>query len=433
MTPPPEPKLKLKNRLLPLLVGLLLVLTLIFPHESWLMMLVGLGLLWLICYLWAWALTMGLSLERDMRFGWAQVGDRLEERFTLTNSSGVPALWVEVNDHSTLPDHHISQVRSVGSLAQTRWKAQGVCTQRGIFTLGPTTLRSGDPFGLYEVTLHHPACVTLTVTPPIVPLPTIEVAPGGRAGEGRPNPHAMEQTINTDGVRDYVPGDSLRYIHWPTSARQGELYVHQFQNTPAGDWWLILDLEAKAQVGQGQNSTEEHGVIMAASLADKGLRDGRGVGLLAYGEELVWLRPDRGDTQRQKILQALATAHPGEQSLAALLAQISLGRLASLILITPSTDSRWLEALTPLLRRGAVATVLLLDPIAFGDHRDSTPLQSLLTDLNIATYPLTPDLLDRPESRPGHQGQWAWRVSPLGKAIATQKPREMAWRKLGGA
>jgi uncharacterized protein (DUF58 family) len=279
---------------MPGLVGLLLVLHLAVPYRGWLILLVGLGGAWLASYLWARSLADGLRLVREMRFGWAQVGDRLEERFTLVNEGMLPGLWVEVVDHSTVPDYRVSRVSGVGGGSQSRWHTKGVCTRRGLFTLGPTTLRTGDPFGLYTVTLHHPDSATLMVTPPILSLPTIEVAPGGRTGEGRPRANAPERTVGAASVRDYVQGDSLRWIHWPTSARRDSLFVKLFDGTPAGDWWVFLDLDQSAQAGQGQASTEEHGVILAASLADRGLRSGRAVGLVTHGEELVWLPPQEG-------------------------------------------------------------------------------------------------------------------------------------------
>jgi uncharacterized protein (DUF58 family) len=341
-----------------------------YPHEVWLMGLLTLGGVWLISYWWAKGLAQGLHLTRQIRFGWAQVGDRLEEQFTLVNQSRWPALWVEVLDQSTLPDYQPGRVTGVSGQGVNRWKTEGVCTRRGVFTLGPTLLRSGDPFGLYTVTVHQPDSTTLTVTPPVVPLPTIEVAPGGRAGEGRPQPNALERTVDAATVRPYHPGDARQAIHWPTSARREALFVRRFETTPAGDWWLVLDVDEQVQVGQGANSTLEHGVILAASLADRGLRAGRGVGLLAYGQTLTWLPPKQADAQRWQILRALATVTPGSHPLAELLAQPSFGRLASLIIITPNTGSGWIGRLPTLLRAKAVATVLLLDPLAFGGTAD---------------------------------------------------------------
>jgi uncharacterized protein (DUF58 family) len=413
-------------------VGLLLGLQLIVPFRGWLILLVGLGSGWLISYLWARSLARKLRLIREVRFGWTQVGDRLEERFTLINEGWAPALWVEVIDHSTMPYYQTSRVTGVGGQEENRWQTHTVCTRRGLFSLGPTSLHSGDPFGLYTVSLHFPQFVTLLVTPPVVPLPSIEVAPGGRAGEGRPRANALERTVVVAGVREYVPGDTLNWIHWPTSAHRNSLFVRSFESTPAGDWWIFLDLDRRVQVAQDEAATEEHGVILAASLADRGLRWGRAVGLVAYGEELVWLPPQAGDGQRQAILRALALVNPGPRSLAEVLARVrpALGQQASLIIITPAANGDWVEALLPLLRRGAVATGLLLDPVSFGGMGDARGTLALLTDLGVTRYLITRDLLDRPEARPGHQGRWEWRITPTGRAIAVGQPGHASWKVL---
>jgi len=428
----PEPRLRLNTYLLPVLVGLLLVLHLAVPYRGWLILLVGLGGAWLVSYLWVRSLANGLRLVREMRFGWAQVGDQLEERFTLINEGMLSSLWVEVVDHTTMPDYQASRVSGVGGRSSIRWHTKGVCTRRGLFTLGPTTLRAGDPFGVYSVTLQYTDSATLMVTPPILPLPTIEVAPGGRAGEGRPRADAPERTVSVASVRDYVQGDNLRWIHWPTSAHRDSLFVKLFDGTPAGDWWVFLDLDQGVQAGQGEASTEEHGVILAASLADRGLRLGRAVGLVTHGAEFVWLPPQDNNSQRWAILRALALAERGSRPLAELLARACprFGERTSLVIITPSVEGDWVEALWPLMCRGAVPTVLLLDPVSFGGTGDASKASALLSDLGIARYVITRDLLDRPESRPGRQGQWEWRVSPLGRAVTTRRRRELTWKVL---
>lgn len=428
----PVAHLKLNTRLLPALVGLLLIMQLVIPYRGWLILLVGLGGGWLIGYVWARSLAQGLQLTRETRFGWAQVGDRLEERFTLVNHSIVPALWVEVIDHSTLPDYQVSRVTGIGGQTKNQWQTQGICTRRGLFTLGPTSLHAGDPFGLYSVSLHYPNFVTLTVTPPVIPLPAIEIAPGGRVGEGRPRANTLERTVSAAGVRDYVPGDTLNWIHWRTSARRNSLFVRLFDSTPAGDWWIFLDLDQQVQVSHDEAATEEHGVMLAASLADRGLREGRAVGLVTHGEALAWLSAQPGDGQRQAILRTLALVKPGPRSLAELLARArpTFGQLSSLIIITPAISGNWVEALLPLLRRGAIATVLLLDPVSFGGVGDINRTLTLLADLGVKRYVITRDLLDRPEARPGHQGSWEWRIMPTGRAIPVRRPADAPWKVL---
>jgi uncharacterized protein (DUF58 family) len=424
--------IKLNSQLVPIIVGLLVIMQLAFPYRGWMILLVSLGGLWLVSYLWAKSLARNLRLTREMRFGWAHVGDQLEERFTLTNRGLIPALWVEIIDHTTMPDYNASRVTGIEGKSQNRWHTHGLCTRRGVFTLGPTTLTTSDPFGLYTVSLHQPDASTLTVTPPIVPLPVIEVAPGGRAGEGRSRANPFEKTVSSIGIRKYIPGDSLNQIHWPTSARQGELYVRQFDSTPAGDWWIFLDLDEHTQVGQGFNSTEEHSIILAASLADRGLKMGKAVGLVSHGESLVWLPPDNSDNQRHQIMRALAQIVPGSISLTSLLTQARPDQLraASLILITANTSGDWLTGLLPLRQRGAIPTILLLDPTTFDGPVGTGAVEPTLVELGISHTIITRDVLDRPEARPGRAGQWEWQISPSGRAIPVRKPPEMSWRML---
>lgn len=428
----PPVRIRLKSPLLPILVGVLFVIQILDPYDGWLALLVGLGGAWLFSYLWVRSLGRHLHLTREMRFGWAQVGDRLEERFTLTNTGIVPGLWVEVRDQTNMPGYQVSRATGVGPAARNRWITEAECSRRGLFTLGPTLLRSGDPLGIYTVEITHPNRANLLVTPPIVPLPEIEIAPGGRAGEGRPRPDAPERTVSVSGVRQYLAGDSLRWVHWPTTARKDELYVRLFEGTPAGDWWVILDVDRSVQVGKGQDSTEEHGVILAASLADRALRQRRAVGLAVNGGELIWLPPREGDGQRWEVLRSLALVTPGERPLGELLERMrpSFGRRSSLILITADTRGDWVEALLPLLWNGAVPTVLLLDPVTFGGRGDVHRPARLLAGLGVAHSVIPRELLDRPEARPGQKGRWDWRVSPGGRAVAVNRPQDLGWKVL---
>jgi uncharacterized protein (DUF58 family) len=412
----------------------LFLLQLLFPSRVWVVLLVGLGGAWLVAFIWANELRHNLRLKREMRFGWAQVGDRLEERFTLQNPGWLPAVWVEVVDRSTLPGYQVSQVTAVASQSINSWKTLGECTRRGLYTLGPTSFRTSDPLGLFDVNIDVPGSTELMVMPPVVPLPGIDIAPGGRAGDGRrARPDAFERTVSASSVRKYLPGDNPHWIHWPLSTRHQELYVRQFDSTPASDWWIFLDLEQKAQFGQGWNTTAEHGIILAASIADRGLRAGHPVGLVTAGEDLVWLPPKNALEQRTSILHSLALASPGDTNLAALLetARPALRRGASLILITPSLDEEWLKPLSLCVRVRLIPTVLLFDPPSYGRIGDITHTQLQLAHLGVDPFIVRRELLDRPEAHPGHQGEWQFHVTGFGRAIPIRKPADLGWRKVG--
>jgi uncharacterized protein (DUF58 family) len=425
-------RIELKNRLLPILILSALVMQIINPYRGWVILLVSLGGVFLLSFLWARSLLKSLNLVREMRFGWKQVGDHIEERFTIENPGWAPALWVEVVDHSTLPDHHINWVTGVGGASDIQWHTQGVCSRRGLFTLGPTSLRSSDPFGIFTVTINNPAFRNLLVLPPVVPLPAIQIAPGGRSGEGRPRPDAPERTVTSGSVREYIPGDSLRWVHWPTTARRSKPYVRIFDGTPIGDWLILLDMDRHVQIGSGYDSTLEHAVILAASLADCGIRHRHAVGLLASGNQLTWQPPAEGESQRWAILRSLAMAEPGEVPLKALLQRMesTIRSDTSLILITPSTSAEWLEGLIPLSWRGINPTILLLDPFTFGSSDSASPLAATLSDLGFANYVIPRELLNNTQTRPGKEGHWEWRVTGHGRAVLLQKPGDSAWKVL---
>src|SRR5574341_1586369 len=163
--------LQLNAKLLPVIGGLAFLMQIIDPSRAWVILLIGIGGTWLVCWWWARGLAHSLKLEREMRFGWAQVGDRLEERFILKNEFPIPATWVAVQDHSDLPDHASSVATGVDGRSPTHWTIRSRCTRRGVYTLGGTTLETGAPLGVYNLRLEDPTSATLAVMPPVVSLP----------------------------------------------------------------------------------------------------------------------------------------------------------------------------------------------------------------------------------------------------------------------
>ncbi len=206
-------RLRINSLLLPLTSLAILAAQIIGPSPVWKGLLVLLGGIWLISYLWALSLQKNMRLERAMRFGWVQVGDKLEEQFILINNGFFPALWVEVTDRSTLPGFSIARATGVGSQSWNEWHTSGSCGRRGVYKLGHTIIRTGDPLGIYLVEIIQPESVTLMVMPPIISLPSIEVTQGGYLGDGRPCINAPDQTVSAAGIRQYAPGDSMRLIH----------------------------------------------------------------------------------------------------------------------------------------------------------------------------------------------------------------------------
>jgi uncharacterized protein (DUF58 family) len=394
-------------------------------------LLVSVGGVWLICWWWARKMAKSLRFEREMRFGWAQVGDRLEERFTLINDFSLPATWVTVHDHSTLPDHNASVATGVDGSSSSQWRILTQCTRRGVYRLGGTTLETGDPFGIYTITLEDPTSSTLAVMPPVLSLPKFQILSSSGAAEGKPRRYSLQETINVSQTREMLPNDPMRLIHWKTTARHGDFYVRQFEGAPAGDWWILVDLHKDSQVGVGWDSTEEHAIILASSLVVQGLNEDRPVGLSINGAQIEWIAPRRNEYQQRSLLKALAVASPSALSLKDYLSRAgqSLGSHCSLLIITADTDIEWTQSILPLMWRGIMPTIFLFDPLSFGGTASVNGVSAIFQSLSIPCHVIPKELLDKPQARPGREGEWEWRISPTGKAVAVRAAQE-EWRGL---
>jgi len=189
------------------------------------------------------------------------------------------------------------------------------------------------------------------------------------------------------------------------------LYVRRFDNTPAADWWIVLDLDHAVQVGEGQDSTEEAAIVLAASLTDRALQERRPVGLAA-DEGKIWLPPRADAAQRWEILLALTLASSSESTLGDLLRGLgrALRASSSLIIISSSTDDEWIRDLLPLMWRGAVPTVLLLDPASFGGPATPSKAVEALTQSGIRHTLIRKDSLESvvPDTRDERQEITNW-------------------------
>ena len=426
-------EIRLNAKVFPLIGLIALIMQVIDPSRVWVILLIGIGGTWLVCRWWARGLARSLQFEREMRYGWAQVGDQLEERFTLRNDFALPATWVTIQDHSTLPDHKSSIATGVDGSSTSQWRILSRCTRRGVFTLGGTSLETGDPLGIYTITLEDPTSSTLAVMPPVLSLPKFHINSSGWAGDGKTNPRSLEETINASHTREMSPNDPMRWIHWKSTARYDKFYVRQFDGTPAGDWWILLDLHKDSQLGTSWDSTEEHGIILTSSLASQGLNEEHPVGLAINSHEPAWIVPQRNEYQQRSLLKSLAVASPSELSLNQYLQRIGkmLGSYSSLVIITASANVEWTSSLVPLMWRGIMPTVFLLDPVSFGGKANITAIASILQNLGVPCHVIPREMLDTPQARPGQEGEWEWRVSATGKAILVQAPIHSDWRRLG--
>jgi uncharacterized protein (DUF58 family) len=365
-----------------------------------------LGLL-VVAKFWSRFSLGGLRLTRDTKTDRAQVGQPLLERVRIENRSRLATLWVEIIDHSDLPAHRVSRVVHLGPNDATRWRVETICARRGRFRIGPMSLRSGDPFGLFPMEKVVPDTHELLVYPATVDLSAFALPvgelPGGTAIQRR-TPFV---TPNAAGVRDYFPGDSFNRISWSATARAGKLMVKEFELDPTADIWIAVDLNATAQAGASGmaslpqfnggevplsfwlDSTEEYAVTIAASLARHFLNQNRNVGLIASSEQAISIPTDRGGRQMLKILEQLAVVRadgstPFGEILLAEGTQFT--RNSTVIVVTSSTDEEWVQSLIGIVSRHVQCVAVVIEPSTFGAGESSLFVVSSLASVDVPTY-----------------------------------------------
>ena len=366
----------------------------------------------LLSYLWTRAIAGGVSLSRQPSVGHLQVGSKLEERFVAENSSLLPVAYLEIDDHSNFPGYPASKVESLGSRQAKSWRIEWLCRRRGRYHLGPLTVRAGDPFGFFSVQQEYPDTISFLVFPPVVDLPGVELPRGAVAGSTSGGQKALQITNTAASVRDYQPGDSFKRIHWPTTARLGRLYVKEYDLERSSDLWIVLDMDRSTLFGEEDDSTEEYAVRIAVALANRVLRENRAVGLIASAAEPLLVAPDKGGAQFNRLLSDLAAVRAdGEMPLADTLhlAGPTLGRGATVAIITASGRLDWVRSALSLAQHGLSPVVFVVDGASFGGPLAGSTVAAEVLRSNIPCHLV----------RRGHRFR-----------ILTQEPREVSRPKI---
>lgn len=182
------------------------------------------------------------------------------------------------------------------------------CYKRGLYTVGPLLLRSAYPLGLaWSERVGDPSLTTLLVYPSMFGVASFPLlAAGSLVTSGMESLARAGGYDDFFGTREYRQGDSLRHIHWPSTARHDRLIVKEFEVRASTEMTLMLDLQKEANLGEERESTLEYGVRIAASLARYALERGHSVQLTGYGSKAAVVPPGRGVHHLSGVLDTLA-------------------------------------------------------------------------------------------------------------------------------
>lgn len=234
---------------------------------------------------------------------------------------------------------------------------------RGTYNLGNASLTAGDILGFSRFQRTQSLDVPVLVYPHLIPDDNLPIPMSRMLGEITHRPQLLQDPFLIRGLRPYQPGDPVRDIHWPATARTGDVQVRVHDNSARTKLLVVLNTQIQELQWHDHLSDEqaeyiEKGICLAATACIRALREGLAVGFAANmpvddAKESVLLMPADGATREEELLTTFARLRVlRTQSFPSLLED--LAKYSGMdVLILSSYDSDSIQtALIELQRRG---------------------------------------------------------------------------------
>jgi uncharacterized protein (DUF58 family) len=222
---------------------------------------------------WAWVALRGwdLSVSRNVHPAQVSAGQEARVELAVRNAHWQTSPPIEARDpfdggrrwarFSIAPLHRNELRRSSYRLPSSR---------RGVYRLGPLELRLVDPLGLAHYTRVTALQTALTVHPQYDFVPVVGLSSHRDEERRMPQPVIGKGGNEFYTLREYVPGDDLRHVHWRSTARLDDLVIRQPENLRRGRLTVATDL----RVTVNDEETVEALISATATLAMSALRAG---------------------------------------------------------------------------------------------------------------------------------------------------------------
>ncbi len=271
----------------------------------------------------------GLKCTRAFSRAAVYEGDEGEMIETVRNDRPMLIPWLRVESHISphlklgrQENLDVSGSRYYCSLftlfpyQQVRRRHHVKFLRRGEYDLGNASLTVGDMLGLFERSREQQMHVPVMVFPRLLDEREFPQPLSLLLGEAASRRQLLTDPFLVRGIREYRPGDPVRDIHWPASARMGETQVRVFDHTARMK--LLVILNAQRREGQWgdvlmdyEEGEVEYGISLAATMCVRALHSGLAAGFAAnmpLGEDKdgVVLLPDGGAAREEELLTAFA-------------------------------------------------------------------------------------------------------------------------------
>lgn len=347
----------------------------------------------LVSYLWAIIGIRHISTQAEKPPERCQVGEQFQQEFTVFNNSRIPKFLLKIEENTDLGGEHSPQVLNLLPGSSHCWQSTVACRHRGRYSVSSVLATATDPFGLFSRQRRLGKPHSIIVYPATIDLPLFKLASSTDFGYGSGQRSISRISPDASSVREFVAGDSLHHVHWHTTAHTGKLMVKVFDadrsQGSSKTVWVVLDMQEASHFGEGEETTEEYGVTIAASVVRKYLESGMWAGLMASGDETYLFPPERGEEHLWHMLEALALIKAtGKVSVSQLISE-QMERLkgdSMVVIISPSPTGQLVDVIRQLRNRVSSVVVVLLDAASFGGDTDATEMVHPLSAMGVQVY-----------------------------------------------
>jgi uncharacterized protein (DUF58 family) len=315
------------NRGLPILIILLLI-GIVLKEPFLITLTVALFVTIGVAWWWHTRSMVGVNYRRRFHYTRGFPGEKIKLQIEAENRKLLPISWLRIQDdwdravgpedEEILAPSHIQDRGYLINIFSLRWYEKArrsyilSLRKRGIYSIGPARLDTGDLFGIFEETKEIPQNQLITVFPTLLPFNKLEFPAEDPFGDRQSRRRLFEDPNRPMGVREYRPEDGFRRVHWPATARTGQLQAKVFQPTIGQVMMVCMNVSTFTHHWEGvYPELLEHLIKVAATLVDEGIHEGYKVGLvangcLAHADQPFRIPPGRSPQQLVVLLQALA-------------------------------------------------------------------------------------------------------------------------------
>ena len=206
----------------------------------------GLVLAPLAARTWVGLAAAPIRLGRRAGRGALLEGEDVWVRLDASPATRVPAPGLTITERIARFGDQVTTMTRAGRSYRGTYVLERV--PRGRYVVESARATIDDPFGLAREEVELDARGSLLVYPRLVALDRLFSESGAHAQDGRRLLLRRPSGFDLHSVRDYEQGESLRKVHWPSTARRGQLMVKELEDAPRDEIAVILDADESAAV-----------------------------------------------------------------------------------------------------------------------------------------------------------------------------------------